>query len=164
MRASNVVERMLCVSLELNERTVPLFLSRRVLSGTKCCSCAVKVWYWAHLLFIKHHLISSSGRCRYCSRTSQSSCTHLIQNHPHDLTLVSVFLQIPLEGFRRPGPTRIPKPKGFCSQKGTNGTAAAAANAALPSKTPGKDQAAHNNNNNPHLMNRRLWHVLKQKV
>ncbi|KAM9334395.1 filamin A-interacting protein 1-like isoform 2-T2 [Symphorus nematophorus] len=71
-------------------------------------------------------------------------------------------ITIPLEAFRRPGPTRIPKPKGYSSQKGTNSTAA---NVGLQNKahaaTGGKEQpthtpAAHNNNNNPHLVNRRL--------
>ncbi|XP_035533565.1 filamin A-interacting protein 1-like isoform X1 [Morone saxatilis] len=77
-------------------------------------------------------------------------------------------ITIPLEAFRRPGPTRIPKPKGYSSQKGTNSTAA---NVGLQNKSQspqshlatGKEQHTHmpaahnnNNNNNPHLMNRRL--------
>ncbi|TKS66559.1 Filamin A-interacting protein 1-like [Collichthys lucidus] len=68
-------------------------------------------------------------------------------------------ITIPLEAFRRPGPTRIPKPKGFSSQKG-KGTAAAAAvsSVGLQNKSShqatGKDQQP--NNNNPHLVNRRL--------
>ncbi|XP_049609150.1 filamin A-interacting protein 1-like isoform X2 [Syngnathus scovelli] len=74
-------------------------------------------------------------------------------------------ITIPQESFRRPGPTRIPKPKGFTSVKGTSG------NGALQIRsqslhTPlssGKVQAvltsaaAHRtNNNNPNLANRRL--------
>nr|XP_046238865.1 filamin A-interacting protein 1-like isoform X2 [Scatophagus argus] len=68
-------------------------------------------------------------------------------------------ITIPLEAFRRPGPTRIPKPKGSSSQKGTNGTAA---NVGLQNKSQpvtGKEQPTHTpaaHNNNPHLMNRRL--------
>lgn len=69
--------------------------------------------------------------------------------------------QIPIEAFRRPGPTRIPKPKGFSSQKGTHGTAA---NLGLQCKSQtaqtGKEQASHtaaSHNNNPNLVNRRLW-------
>ncbi|XP_074482731.1 filamin A-interacting protein 1-like isoform X1 [Sebastes fasciatus] len=75
-------------------------------------------------------------------------------------------ITIPVEAFRRPGPTRIPKPKGFSSQKGTNGTTA---NPGLQSKSQpphahlhvaaGKEPPAHinnNNNNNPNLVNRRL--------
>ncbi|XP_026013392.1 filamin A-interacting protein 1-like isoform X2 [Astatotilapia calliptera] len=73
-------------------------------------------------------------------------------------------ITIPLEAFRRPGPTRIPKPKGFCSQKGTNSTAG---NLGLQCKSQppqthvpgGKEQASHtaaSHNNNPNLANRRL--------
>ncbi|XP_017282420.1 filamin A-interacting protein 1-like isoform X1 [Kryptolebias marmoratus] len=70
-------------------------------------------------------------------------------------------ITIPLEAFRRPGPTRIPKPKGFSSPKGTNG---AAANPGLQGKssplqtqvTAGREPASSHNNNNPNLMNRRL--------
>ncbi|XP_077369880.1 filamin A-interacting protein 1-like isoform X2 [Festucalex cinctus] len=69
-------------------------------------------------------------------------------------------MTIPQESFRRPGPTRIPKPKGYTSAKGTGGNGA-------PLNNPlssGKDQAMHtsaahrtnNNNNNPNLANRRL--------
>ncbi|XP_044200548.1 filamin A-interacting protein 1-like isoform X2 [Thunnus albacares] len=75
-------------------------------------------------------------------------------------------ITIPLEAFRRPGPTRIPKPKGYSSQKGTNSTNLGLQNKAQPPQTPltaGKDQPtqtppAHNNNNNnnPNLVNRRL--------
>ncbi|XP_053170701.1 filamin A-interacting protein 1-like isoform X2 [Scomber japonicus] len=74
-------------------------------------------------------------------------------------------ITIPLEAFRRPGPTRIPKPKGYSSQKGTNSTNLGLQNKGQPPQTPlttGKDQptqipAAHNNNNNnPNLVNRRL--------
>lgn len=70
----------------------------------------------------------------------------------------SVFPQIPLEAFRRPGPTRIPKPKGFSSQKATN--------TGLQNKShSGKEQPTHTpasvHNNNPHLMNRRLWYEWK---
>ncbi|XP_010740898.3 filamin A-interacting protein 1-like isoform X1 [Larimichthys crocea] len=65
-------------------------------------------------------------------------------------------ITIPLEAFRRPGPTRIPKPKGYSSQKGT---AVAASTVGLQNKSShqatGKDQQP-NNNNNPHLVNRRL--------
>ncbi|XP_069554312.1 filamin A-interacting protein 1-like isoform X1 [Brachyistius frenatus] len=72
-------------------------------------------------------------------------------------------ITIPLEALRRPGPTRIPKPKGYSSQKGTN---SAAANLGLQSKsqpphlTHGNEKPTHTfaspNNNNPNLMNRRL--------
>ncbi|KAK2857005.1 hypothetical protein Q5P01_005740 [Channa striata] len=71
-------------------------------------------------------------------------------------------ITIPLEAFRRPGPTRIPKPKGYGSQKGTSGPAS---NLGLQNKsqasqtrpTTGKEQPAHTNTNtNPNLVNRRL--------
>ncbi|KAG7234569.1 hypothetical protein INR49_004471 [Caranx melampygus] len=73
-------------------------------------------------------------------------------------------ITIPLEAFRRPGPTRIPKPKSYGSQKGTNGTTA---NLGLQNKnqppqahvTTGKEQHTHTaaaHNNNPNLVNRRL--------
>ncbi|KAM3585629.1 uncharacterized protein V6R79_023341 [Siganus canaliculatus] len=71
-------------------------------------------------------------------------------------------ITIPLEAFRRPGPTRIPKPKGYISPKATNGSGA---NGGLQNKSAaaavaaGKEQAPHTapgHNNNPHLMNRRL--------
>uniref|UniRef100_UPI003AADB834 filamin A-interacting protein 1-like isoform X1 n=1 Tax=Centroberyx gerrardi TaxID=166262 RepID=UPI003AADB834 len=72
-------------------------------------------------------------------------------------------ITIPLEAFRRSGPTRIPKPKGYSSPKGTNGTAASPGPQSR-GQTPiptGKEQpaptsAANNNNNNPNLANRRL--------
>ncbi|XP_026157932.1 filamin A-interacting protein 1-like isoform X2 [Mastacembelus armatus] len=71
-------------------------------------------------------------------------------------------ITIPLEAFRRPGPTKIPKPKGYSSQKGTNSTAANLQNRSLPPQTqpttrreqPTHTPAAHNNN--PNLANRRL--------
>ncbi|XP_056883789.1 filamin A-interacting protein 1-like [Takifugu flavidus] len=60
-------------------------------------------------------------------------------------------ITIPLEAFRRPGPTRIPKPKGFGYQKVTNGTTTN-----TQSKSPSttmKEQPVHNN---PHLIKRKL--------
>ncbi|XP_049426248.1 filamin A-interacting protein 1-like isoform X2 [Epinephelus fuscoguttatus] len=77
-------------------------------------------------------------------------------------------ITIPLEAFRRPGPTRIPKPKGYSSQKGTTGTAAGLGQQSksqppLTHVANGKEQPTHtaaahnyNNNNNPNLVNRRL--------
>ncbi|XP_033471584.1 filamin A-interacting protein 1-like isoform X1 [Epinephelus lanceolatus] len=74
-------------------------------------------------------------------------------------------ITIPLEAFRRPGPTRIPKPKGYSSQKGTNGTAAGLGQQSksqppLTHVANGKEQPTHmaaaHNNNNPNLVNRRL--------
>ncbi|XP_029302762.1 filamin A-interacting protein 1-like isoform X3 [Cottoperca gobio] len=74
-------------------------------------------------------------------------------------------ITIPLEAFRRPGPTRIPKPKGYGPQKGTNSPAP---NLELQSKSPqaphteqaaGKEQHTHTDAahiNNPNLVNRRL--------
>ncbi|KAM8872606.1 filamin A-interacting protein 1-like isoform 1-T2 [Synchiropus picturatus] len=74
-------------------------------------------------------------------------------------------ITLPLEAFRRPGPTRIPKPKGFSGQKGmTNGSTA---NTALHPKggnhlgqPTGNVSTTHtpagNNNSNPNLVNRRL--------
>ncbi|TNM93693.1 hypothetical protein fugu_001869 [Takifugu bimaculatus] len=50
-------------------------------------------------------------------------------------------ITIPLEAFRRPGPTRIPKPKGFGYQKVTNGTTTN-----MQSKSPSttmKEQPVH---------------------
>ncbi|XP_043965998.1 filamin A-interacting protein 1-like isoform X2 [Gambusia affinis] len=62
-------------------------------------------------------------------------------------------ITIPLEAFRRPGPTRIPKPKGFCSQK----------SAISPAINPGPPPAAEvgrepasRAKNSPNLLNRRL--------
>lgn len=86
-------------------------------------------------------------------------------------SFTSVFRpQIPLEAIRRPGPTRIPKPKGFSCQKGTSGTAAnpgPRSKGQPPGAPPvsGNEQHAHaahnNNNNNPNLVNRRLWcHIM----
>ncbi|XP_065807824.1 filamin A-interacting protein 1-like [Labrus bergylta] len=65
-------------------------------------------------------------------------------------------ITIPPEALRRPGPTRIPKPKGYSSQKGTNSTAANVGlqNKSQTNQTTGQPTAQ--NNNNPHLMNRRL--------
>ncbi|RVE75239.1 hypothetical protein OJAV_G00015050 [Oryzias javanicus] len=54
-------------------------------------------------------------------------------------------ITIPLEAFRRPGPTRIPKPKGCNSQK-VNGAA----------NLQNKNHPQQSHNNNPNLMNRRL--------
>ncbi|XP_023276068.1 filamin A-interacting protein 1-like isoform X1 [Seriola lalandi dorsalis] len=73
-------------------------------------------------------------------------------------------ITIPLEAFRRPGPTRIPKPKSYSSQKGTNSTAAnpGQQNKGQPPQThvpTGKEQHTHMpaaHNNNPNLANRRL--------
>ncbi|KAK5875230.1 hypothetical protein CesoFtcFv8_027735 [Champsocephalus esox] len=75
-------------------------------------------------------------------------------------------MTIPPEALRRPGPTRIPKPKGSSSQKVTNGTAA---NLELQNKSQqvpcthpaeGREQHTHSaagqNNSNPNLANRRL--------
>ncbi|XP_077433759.1 filamin A-interacting protein 1-like isoform X2 [Vanacampus margaritifer] len=70
-------------------------------------------------------------------------------------------MTIPQESFRRPGPTRIPKPKGCTSAKGTGGNGAQQ-NRSQSLNNPlssGKDPAVHrtnNNNNNPNLANRRL--------
>ncbi|XP_061572169.1 filamin A-interacting protein 1-like [Cololabis saira] len=69
-------------------------------------------------------------------------------------------ITIPLEAFRRPGPTRIPKPKGYSSQKGSSSSTA---NLGLHSKTQplqahaaaGREQPTPHNNN-PNLSNRRL--------
>lgn len=78
--------------------------------------------------------------------------------------LFFVCFQIPVEAFRRPGPTRIPKPKGFSSLKGANSSAANLgqqnkSQSLQPLVPPGRELASsHNNNNNPNLMNRRLWH------
>ncbi|KAM9766739.1 filamin A-interacting protein 1-like isoform 2-T3 [Menidia menidia] len=63
-------------------------------------------------------------------------------------------ITIPLEAFQRPGPTRIPKPKGYSSPKGPNNTVAG----------PGPQSKSHlpqahtssSHNNNPNLVNRRL--------
>ncbi|XP_057683603.1 filamin A-interacting protein 1-like isoform X2 [Corythoichthys intestinalis] len=70
-------------------------------------------------------------------------------------------ITIPQESFRRPGPTRIPKPKGFTSIKGTigNGTLQIKSQLLHTPLSSGKDQAGHaqrTNNNNPNLANRRL--------
>ncbi|KAF3688457.1 Filamin A-interacting protein 1-like [Channa argus] len=75
-------------------------------------------------------------------------------------------ITIPLEAFRRPGPTRIPKPKGYSSQKGTN---CPVSNLELQNKSqpphthmitgkeqPTKTPPAHTNINNPNLVNRRM--------
>nr|XP_057908025.1 filamin A-interacting protein 1-like isoform X2 [Doryrhamphus excisus] len=71
-------------------------------------------------------------------------------------------ITIPLEAFRRPGPTRIPKPKGCTSLKGP-GTNWAMQNRSGSLHAPlsaGKGQAGHtataHSNNNPNLANRRL--------
>ncbi|KAM6893048.1 filamin A-interacting protein 1-like [Lycodopsis pacificus] len=70
-------------------------------------------------------------------------------------------ITIPPEAFRRPGPTRIPKPKGYGSQKGTNSTAANVgpqSKSQPPAAHPatGKEQHTHaaaaqinNDDNNP---------------
>ncbi|KAG7502671.1 hypothetical protein JOB18_024448 [Solea senegalensis] len=58
----------------------------------------------------------------------------------------------PPEVFRRQGPTRIPKPKSYGSQKGTNSTSGSPG---AQSKSHSHVPAAHNNNN-PNLINRKL--------
>ncbi|KAM4560460.1 filamin A-interacting protein 1-like isoform 2-T2 [Odontesthes bonariensis] len=71
-------------------------------------------------------------------------------------------MTIPLEAFRRPGPTRIPKPKGYGSQKGPNNTVTSPgpqSKCQPPHATAGREQPAHmsaSHNNNPNLINRRL--------
>lgn len=78
-------------------------------------------------------------------------------HHTHQYTTILTtsclyyYSKIPLEAFRRPGPTRIPKPKGCSLQKGMNGTVSGKTNASAGGEAP-----VHNNN--PHLANRRLWH------
>ncbi|XP_054636288.1 filamin A-interacting protein 1-like isoform X2 [Dunckerocampus dactyliophorus] len=68
-------------------------------------------------------------------------------------------ITIPLEAFRRPGPTRIPKPKGCTSVKGP-GTNWALQNRSGSLHAPLRDQAGHtpaaHRDNNPNLANRRL--------
>ena len=137
-----------------------------------------------HSMSIKCDLISSSGRYQYCIRTFEpveqvktspvfpipTSVSLSIDSPPFVpldfiVCLYSSHTQIPLEAFRRPGPTRIPKPKGFSSQKGTN-TAGLQSKSQPPQNhvAGGREQqsntaAAHNNNNNnPNLVNRRLWY------
>ncbi|XP_061918913.1 filamin A-interacting protein 1-like isoform X2 [Entelurus aequoreus] len=71
-------------------------------------------------------------------------------------------ITIPLETFRRPGPTRIPKPKGSTSLKGTGTNWASQNRSGSPHGpiNPVKDPAGHtpaaHGNNNPNLSNRRL--------
>ncbi|XP_028984409.1 filamin A-interacting protein 1-like isoform X1 [Betta splendens] len=65
-------------------------------------------------------------------------------------------ITIPLEAFRRPGPTRIPKPKGYSSLKGSSSPTAANMGFQNKSQFPTHAPAALNNNNNPNLVNRRL--------
>ncbi|XP_075999871.1 filamin A-interacting protein 1-like isoform X2 [Genypterus blacodes] len=70
-------------------------------------------------------------------------------------------ITIPLEAFRRPGPTRIPKPKGGGSQKGASGPPAAHPGLHNKGQTPspgGRKQPAQAPaaNNNPNLLNRKL--------
>uniref|UniRef100_A0A1A7Z4D6 Filamin A interacting protein 1-like n=1 Tax=Iconisemion striatum TaxID=60296 RepID=A0A1A7Z4D6_9TELE len=62
-------------------------------------------------------------------------------------------ITIPVEAFRRPGPTRIPKPKGFSSQKGPS---SAAASLGLQSKIHPAAHTHSSSSNNNNLMNRRL--------
>ncbi|KAM9820676.1 filamin A-interacting protein 1-like [Neosynchiropus ocellatus] len=67
-------------------------------------------------------------------------------------------ITIPLEAFRQPGPTRIPKPKGFSGQKRmTNGSTAMhpkGGNHLIGMVSTTHTPAAHNSN--PNLVNRRL--------
>ncbi|XP_077584176.1 filamin A-interacting protein 1-like isoform X1 [Stigmatopora nigra] len=70
-------------------------------------------------------------------------------------------ITIPQESFRRPGPTRIPKPKSFTSVKGTssNGTLQIKSQLLQTTLSSGKDHTGHAQrtiNNNPNLANRRL--------
>ncbi|XP_072235312.1 filamin A-interacting protein 1-like isoform X2 [Leuresthes tenuis] len=68
-------------------------------------------------------------------------------------------MTIPLEAFRRPGPTRIPKPKGYSSPKGPNNTVTSKCQPPQTHATAGREQPAHmpaSHNNNPNLINRRL--------
>ncbi|XP_037330844.2 filamin A-interacting protein 1-like [Pungitius pungitius] len=80
------------------------------------------------------------------SITIKPSCTPI--QRPAQIT-------IPLEAIRRPGPTRIPKPKGSSCQKGSGATPA---NPGPRSRGPpaGGNNNNNNNNNNPNLVNRRL--------
>lgn len=59
----------------------------------------------------KHYLAPSCGQF-----DKQPTVIYLKDIDPFFL---SIYSQIPLEAFRRPGPTRIPKPKAY-STKGTN--------------------------------------------
>ncbi|XP_034720091.1 filamin A-interacting protein 1-like isoform X1 [Etheostoma cragini] len=75
-------------------------------------------------------------------------------------------ITIPLEAFRRPGPTRIPKPKGSSSQKVTHSPASALGlqgksqpphtHPAAGREQPTHTAAATHINNNPNLANRKL--------
>ncbi|XP_068612361.1 filamin A-interacting protein 1-like [Brachionichthys hirsutus] len=63
-------------------------------------------------------------------------------------------ITIPLEAFRRRGPTRIPKPKGYGCLRGTNGSSVGLQNKIHPAR--GKEQQTNNHNNNdPNLANQR---------
>ncbi|XP_008429065.1 filamin A-interacting protein 1-like isoform X2 [Poecilia reticulata] len=62
-------------------------------------------------------------------------------------------ITIPLEAFRRPGPTRIPKPNGFGSQKSANSPAI---NQGSSSAAGIGREPASRMKNSPNLLNRRL--------
>ncbi|KAK7893358.1 hypothetical protein WMY93_022510 [Mugilogobius chulae] len=64
-----------------------------------------------------------------------------------------VWFKIPLEAFRRPGPTKIPKPKSYTSQKVTT---SASGSSGGQGRVHASQHSAANINNNPNLMNRRL--------
>ncbi|CAL8290992.1 unnamed protein product [Lota lota] len=83
-------------------------------------------------------------------------------------------ITIPLEAFRRSGPTRIPKPRGYGSPKGTHNTGVCLGpqttkglkirGSLMPGKdplnprttTPTNPSTSSNHNNNPNLANRKL--------
>ncbi|XP_034030435.1 filamin A-interacting protein 1-like isoform X2 [Thalassophryne amazonica] len=62
-------------------------------------------------------------------------------------------ITIPLEAFRRPGPTRIPKPKGYSFQKGTNSTTP---NQGLQTKVHSGKEPPGATSTNLNLISRRL--------
>ncbi|KAM4538249.1 filamin A-interacting protein 1-like isoform 2-T3 [Fundulus diaphanus] len=68
-------------------------------------------------------------------------------------------ITMPLEASRRPGPTRIPKPRGFSSQKGTNNPPTNPGQLLVAPGT-GRESASHmtasHSKNNLNLLNRRL--------
>ncbi|XP_032412339.1 filamin A-interacting protein 1-like isoform X1 [Xiphophorus hellerii] len=64
-------------------------------------------------------------------------------------------ITIPLEAFRRPGPTRIPKPKGFGSQKSANSPAINPGPPPPPAAGIGREPASRAKNS-PNLLTRNL--------
>ena len=71
-----------------------------------------------------------------------------------------LFSQIPIEAVRRPGPTRIPKPKSYSMPKGTNSVVNQGQSKGLPLPlATGKDQHT-SPANNLNMINRptKIWH------